>query len=227
MSETGQNPYEGGDPQAELERRIDLLERENARLRRRMEGVLGPDNPCFDSVAFMKALRRYLFSIMLPMELMVPLLILVSVRPGILPTNVMLGPIPLFDPAGFGTSHPGIGMGIIAFGGLAVGVVAMGGGAIGVLAIGGGAVGVLALGGGSFGFIALGGGAVGYIAIGGGAVGRYALGGSGAGKAVFSLRRQDPEAVEFFVRWLPRLRAAVTTPLPVVPLEEGEGKHAS
>jgi hypothetical protein len=205
---------------------MDLLERENRRLRRQVEDLVGPDNPCFDRTAFQRALRFYTFVFMLPVQLLlVPLLILVCV-PGLLPPLPMIGSVPLFDTAGIGTRHPGMGLGIVAVGGLSIGVVALGGFAVGLVALGGGAIGVIAVGGGSFGLIALGGGAVGYIAIGGGAIGRYALGQSAYGKAVFSMRRQDPEAVKFFVRWLPRLKAAVTTPLPVVPLDQTEGAHA-
>jgi hypothetical protein len=87
-------------------------------------------------------------------------------------------------------------------------------------------VGLIALGGGSLGVIAIGGGAAGYVAIGGGAAGRYALGQNAYGKAVFCMRRQDPEAVALFLRWLPRFKAAVTAPLPVVPVSEDEAPHA-
>ncbi|HOB73386.1 MAG TPA: hypothetical protein PKG54_02570 [Phycisphaerae bacterium] len=213
--------------QDDLARRMDLLERENERLRRQIEGVVGPDNPCFSQAAFQKALRFYLFVFMLPLQLLFVLFVLLPLLPSLLPNLPMIGPIPLFDSAGTGTNHPGIGLGIIAFGGLAVGVIAIGGGAVGLVAIGGGAIGLVALGGGAVGVFAFGGGAAGYIAIGGGAFGRYALGPNAYGKAVFSMRRQDPEAVQFFVRWLPRLRAAITTPLPVVPFPENERPHES
>jgi hypothetical protein len=33
------------------------------------------------------------------------------------------------------------------------------------------------------------------------------------------LNRQDPEAIEFFLRWFPGLRPAVTTAMPVIPVE--------
>jgi hypothetical protein len=32
------------------------------------------------------------------------------------------------------------------------------------------------------------------------------------------LNRQDPEAIEFFVPFVPSLRAAVTTAMPVIPI---------
>lgn len=226
MPDPSLEPSEPGAGHNDLTRRMDLLERENLRLRRQIEDLVGPENPCFDPTAFRRALGFYMLVLMLPMELlMVPLIILLSI-PGLLPPLPAIGSIRLFDRAGIGTSHPGIGLGIVAFGGLSVGVVAFGGFAVGLVALGGGAIGVLAIGGGSFGLIAFGGGAVGYIAIGGGAVGRYALGQNAYGKAVFCMKRQDPDAVEFFVRWLPRLKAAVTTPLPVVPVDQSEGEHA-
>ena len=101
-----------------------------------------------------------------------------------------------------------IGLGIISIGGLAVGFLALGGGACVVIAVGGGAIGLVAIGGGAIGVIAMGGGAAGLIAVGGGAAGYYVLAGSGRGKHVLSYTRQDPQAVQFFCKYLPRLREA-------------------
>jgi hypothetical protein len=99
------------------------------------------------------------------------------------------------------------GFGIISIGGLAAGLIAFGGSAVGLIAVGGGAVGLIALGGGAIGIIAIGGGAAGIIAIGGGASGYYVLAGSGFGKYVLSYKRQDPQAVRYFCKYLPTLRA--------------------
>lgn len=89
--------------------------------------------------------------------------------------------------------------GVFAFGGLARGVFAFGGLAVGLVSVGGLALGLLlALGGGAVGGVALGGGAVGGVAIGGGAAGRYACGGGAFGPAVVSPARTDPEARAFF-----------------------------
>ena len=111
--------------------------------------------------------------------------------------------------AGIGViSIGGLAVGLVAFGGLAVGLVAFGGGAIGLIAIGGGAVGLIAIGGGALGLIALGGGSAGIVAFGGGAGGYYVLAGGGWGKHVLSAQRQDPQAVRFFCKYLPALRAA-------------------
>jgi hypothetical protein len=101
------------------------------------------------------------------------------------------------------------GVGLLSIGGLAVGGIALGGGAIGLIACGGGAVGLIACGGGAMGVIAVGGGALGYIAIGGGACGVYVLAGEGKGRYVLSRTSQDKEAVDFFCRYLPRLREAI------------------
>lgn len=211
-----------------LARRLDLLERENDRLRRQIEDIVGPDNPCFDRGAFQRAMRFYMLALTVPLQfLIVPVMLLVPFLAGSLPRLPMIGPVPLLDWGGIGTSHPGLGFGIVALGGLSVGVVAVGGGAVGVVALGGGAIGLVAFGGGAVGLLALGGGSAGYIAIGGVALGRYALGQSAYGKAVFSARRQDPEAVRLFSRWLPRLKQAVTTPLPVIPLNRDENANAS
>lgn len=197
---------------------MELLERENQRLRRELEELVGPDNPCFNRAAFQSAMRFYMMWIMAPLELLFVPVMIFALVPGWAPDLPAFGPVRLVDLAGVGiVAAGGLGVGVVALGGLAIGLVAVGGGALGVLAIGGGAVGVLAFGG----------GAIGYIAVGGGAIGRYALGGSVWGKAGFSLKRQDPEAVQFFVRWLPRFKAAVSTPLPVIPLNPEENPHAS
>jgi hypothetical protein len=96
--------------------------------------------------------------------------------------------------------------GVISFGGL--GVLSFGG--IGLVSFGGAALGVVALGGAACGLIAVGGAACGYVAVGGGAVGVYVLAGGGKGRHVFDRRRQDPEAIEFFCKYVPRLRTAFT-----------------
>ena len=94
--------------------------------------------------------------------------------------------------------------GWFAMGGLARGFVAFGGLAVGLFAFGGLAIGLLvAIGGGALGGIAFGGAAIGAVAVGGGAVGYYALGGGAAGVHTISALHQDPEAVEFFHRFLP------------------------
>jgi hypothetical protein len=207
------------DPKVEeLLRRVDLLERDNQRLREKMEPVLGPDNPNFDPRKFMKALQRVILITTLPIYL-VPLLVIPATMMKISPPALpRIGPLPLVDFAGIGTRHPGLGFGILAFGGAAFGLVAVGGFGVGVIALGGGAIGVVAIGGGSVGLIAIGGGAVGYVAVGGGACGVYAIGQKAYGKHVLAMNRQDPEAIEFFKRWIPGLRDAVTSPMPVIPV---------
>ena len=118
------------EPQEDLSRRLDLLERENDRLRRQIEDIVGPDNPCFNRLAFQKALRFYMIILMLPLQCMFIPLVLIGLARGLLPSLPMIGPVPLVDFAGLGTSHPGMGLGIVAFGGLALGAVACGGGAV-------------------------------------------------------------------------------------------------
>jgi len=207
-------------PHDDLLKRIELLERENARLRRRADALLGPDKPDFDMLEFGRAMRFYSLAYLLPVILIVQALVPLALAfPQYVPRYEMLPGLPFFDAGGAGGSHPGMGLGVIAFGGLAIGVVAIGGGAIGVVAIGGAAVGLIAIGGGAFGVIAVGGGAIGYIAIGGGGLGRFVLAGDGRGKAVLSRRRQDAEAVEFFTRYFPRFKRAFTAPMPVIPVD--------
>jgi hypothetical protein len=204
----------------DLQRRIEQLEEENQRLREKLEPLLGgPENPCFDPTKFQRAYQRMMLTVMLPLYVCAMLAVPLSLSARKFLPRMYVAGVPLADFAGIGTRHPGIGFGIMAFGGLAVGVVAFGGGAVGVLAVGGGAVGILAIGGGSFGVIALGGGAVGIVAVGGGALGYYALGQRGYGKYVLGLNRQDEQAIELFCRYFPRLRDAVTQPMPVIPVK--------
>ena len=152
----GENPDNlgtGPNGENDVHRRLDLLERENTRLKKRLAGLGAiEDNPNFDIHAFQKAMAWYSMLMLIPLVLLVP--ILVTAARGWLPsTNMMVGPLPLIDP---GTR--GLGLGIIAMGGLACGGIAIGGGAIGIVAIGGGAIGVVALGGGAIGIFSVGGG---------------------------------------------------------------------
>jgi len=86
-----------------------------------------------------------------------------------------------------------IALGGLAFGGLSCGLVSFGGLAVGLIALGGGAVGIL---------LALGGLAIGTVAIGGLAIGYYALGGGALGVHAFGGNAKDPNALEFFRKWL-------------------------
>ena len=95
-----------------------------------------------------------------------------------------------------------IATGVIALGGVARGLIALGGLAIGGIALGGAGIGLLALGGLAIGYFAFGGGAIGYAAVGGLAVGYYAAGGAAIGKYVFGPLHRDPEAIDFFRRFL-------------------------
>jgi len=104
------------------------------------------------------------------------------------------------DPA---TRRPRIAKGIIAIGNIAVGGLAIGGLSFGVVSFGGLALGLIALGGAAIGLLlALGGMAIGMVAIGGGAIGYYALGGGAFGVHALGGNAQDPQAVEFFKRFL-------------------------
>jgi hypothetical protein len=218
MGEESNNPRDV----ESLARRIDQLERENERLKKKVEPMFGPDNPWFDPHAFLRAVRRAVIVCTSPMYL--AFLALGIAAPFLKSVQgYHIAGLPLVDFAGIMTRHPGFGLGIFAFGGAALGVVAMGGLGIGIIAVGGGSIGILAVGGGSFGLIAVGGGALGYIAVGGGAVGYYALGQNARGKYALGLNRQDLEAIAFFVPWVPGLRAAVTMPMPVIPLKQPDG----
>ena len=101
------------------------------------------------------------------------------------------------------TSRPRVAKGIIAIGNIAVGGLAVGGLSFGAISIGGVSVGLTAIGGLAIGLLlALGGMAIGLVAIGGGAIGYYALGGGAWGVHPLGGNIQDPQAVEFFKRYL-------------------------
>ncbi|MHC4488397.1 MAG: hypothetical protein ACYS9C_04820 [Planctomycetota bacterium] len=110
-----------------------------------------------------------------------------------------------------------IAKGIIAVGRLACGIVAIGHASLGLLAIGQLAIGIVfGLGQLSTGLTAVGQAAIslyfglgqfatGYIAIGQFAIGKYVLAQVGIGEFVLSMKRADPEAIEFF-KALPVIR---------------------
>ncbi|GJQ27030.1 MAG: hypothetical protein HBSAPP02_20620 [Phycisphaerae bacterium] len=207
----------------QIKQELAMLERENARLRARLRNTpfaSESTNPTFNALEFRKALYYYVRISLLglvPVQLAAVLLWLRGGVPKGLPS---LGPIPFFDFAGLQSGiMPGIGIGLVAIGGLAVGLIAFGGMAVGVFAFGGGSLGVFAFGGGAIGVIAVGGGAVGLVSLGGGGAGIYVCAERGAGRYVFSVQRQDDRAVEFFTRWLPRLKKALVQPLPVVRID--------
>lgn len=105
-----------------------------------------------------------------------------------------------FDPV---TRRPRIAKGIIAIGNIAVGGLAIGGLSVGVVSFGGLALGLIALGGAAVGLLlALGGLAIGLVAVGGCAIGYYALGGGAFGVHPLGGNAQDPQAIEFFKRYL-------------------------
>ena len=105
-----------------------------------------------------------------------------------------------YDPA---TGRPRIAKGIIAVGNIAVGGLAVGGISFGAVSLGGLSLGLMAVGGLAVGaLLAFGGMAVGLIAVGGGAFGYYALGGGAWGVHPLGGNVQDPQAVEFFKRFL-------------------------
>lgn len=202
----------------ELRRQVENLSRQNQLLRSQLAPYCQSVSPTFNPLEFQREFQYY----MRWMGLIMPFFFLIAFTPLIMRSTgwrpEKLGPLVLFDFAGMYGGMAGVGLGWLAFGGLSFGLIAVGGMACGGIAIGGGALGIVAIGGSAVGIFAWGGGAVGVIAVGGGACGYYALAGKGAGKYVFSLRRQDEPAVEFFTRYLPRLRKAITQPLPVVPI---------
>ena len=115
------------------------------------------------------------------------------------------------------TGRRRIAKGIIAVGRLACGVVAIGHASLGLLVIGQLAIGIVfGLGQLSTGLTAVGQAAIslycgvgqfasGYIAIGQFAVGKYVLAQGGIGEFVLSMKRADPQAIEFF-KSLPVIR---------------------
>ncbi len=96
-----------------------------------------------------------------------------------------------------------VAKGIVAIGDIAMGALAVGGVALGGLTIGGASVGLVSLGGAAVGILlGAGGFAVGYVALGGLAIGYYALGGLAIGAHALGGNVQDPQAIEFFQRYL-------------------------
>ena len=100
-----------------------------------------------------------------------------------------------------------IAKGIFAVGRIAYGVVAIGQASFGLVAIGQLAIGIIiGLGQLSTGLMAIGQAAIAiYIGIGQVAVGKYVLAQIGFGKFVYSMKRADPQAAEFF-KSLPIIR---------------------
>ena len=206
------------DPDALL-RRLEHLEWENARLREKLEPLIGADNPNFKPDEFMKVLRRTLLIAMIPVWLGVlsmPAIDYLAPKWKV----ARIGGIPVFSMAGKGGKVSGVGAGIVSFGGVSVGAVAVGGVGIGLIAVGGCAVGVVAIGGASVGVIAVGGGSFGFIAVGGGATGYFAMGQKARGKYVLAFNRQDEQAIAFFRRYVPGLSRALTNPMPVILLDK-------
>ena len=153
-----------------------------------------------------------------------------SELPSFLRSIVNFGSYPGMGESTFGFITIGIiSVGAVAFGVVTIGVCsagvfALGVGSIGIFAFGAFSVGVFAFGGNAIGLIALGAGsrygaidkwsaprgrfnigrAVGMVAMGVTASGRYTLSYAGKGRYMFSLERQDAEAVALFTRWLPK-----------------------
>jgi len=101
------------------------------------------------------------------------------------------------------TGRPRVAKGIIAIGNISLGVVAFGGVAFGGITLGGLAIGAVSVGGAAIGvLLALGGLAIGLVAVGGCAIGYYALGGAAFGAHCLGDNVQDPQAVDFFRRFL-------------------------
>jgi hypothetical protein len=201
-----------------LLRRLEQLERDNARLREKLEPLVGPDNPNFKPQEFLKVLQRTIIVALIPVWVSVMTLpALHYLAPGW--KNARVGGVPIFSMGGNGGKVRGVGMGVVSFGGVSVGAVAVGGMSIGLLAVGGCSAGVVAFGGASIGVIAVGGGACGVVAVGGGACGYFAIGQKARGKYVLAFNRQDEQAVAFFRRFIPGLSRALTNPIPVILLE--------
>src|SRR5262245_13346209 len=110
---------------ADLQQRLELLERENARLRNRLGDVFGFDRPDFDVLQFQRTLQSYLLKIQMPVLLFSMLALATSFLLR-LPRIMVLDGFPLFDIGGMYSGHPGIGVGVVAAGGLAIGVLAIG-----------------------------------------------------------------------------------------------------
>src|SRR5688500_2019167 len=102
-----------------LAQRLDLLERENQRLRAKLEPLIGPENPCFDPQIFQRVLSRNIMLLMIPVYALGLLFLIPKIAPSLGAWRI--GPVQVFDLAGMYTGkHPGLGLGIVAVGGGAV-----------------------------------------------------------------------------------------------------------
>lgn len=97
-----------------------------------------------------------------------------------------------------------IATGVFALGGIARGGICIGGLTFGFVSLGGLASSlVFAMGGVAIAPLAFGGAALGGIAVGGAAIGYFAKGGAAIGAHAITAFGQDPQAVQFFAKWLP------------------------
>ena len=144
-----------------------------------------------------------------------PYLVKWSIAYGILMSFVTV--LPFFrdymNELAYGTLTFGLNfVGLIAIGINVAGLIAVGYNAAGVIAIGYNAVGIIAIGCNAAGIISIAASAWGVTTIGWHTFGILALGYNekSKGKYLFAPHRQDPEAVSFFTRWLPKLRAVTS-----------------
>ncbi|MCW5935260.1 MAG: hypothetical protein KIT45_13345 [Fimbriimonadia bacterium] len=109
-----------------------------------------------------------------------------------------------------------VSLGLVSLGNVSCGLLlAVGNAALGTIAVGNAATGILAIGNQARGLIAIGQNAKGVIAIGQNAKGALVLARKGEGEHVLDMERQDPKAVQFFLRFFPRLRPAFGMPEPL------------
>ncbi len=176
-----------------------------------------------NAISFMKTFRPYMLVGIIIYTFLISIVTFISICVSMPDWQISKRIISLFMDAGaisdgnmvrFGMFVIGLNhASIIAAGVNVAGVIASGTNAGGVVAIGINAVGPIAIGVNAFGIIAIGCSAFGVVAIGKYAFGIYSLSYSpkGRGKHLLAPHRQDPEAIDFFRRWLPKLSSSLST----------------
>lgn len=165
-----------------------------------MQTTFTPEN-------FRKAFKPYLVRWGVVYTILISLVIIITVCIIIPNWGFSQWLVSLFMDAGAMFDGRTISYGIFAIGVNLANIIGVGMNVAGVFVIGINVCGIVAIGGNAVGIIAIGGNAFGVVAVGYNAFGIYVLSYSqrSRGKYLFAPHRQDPKAVAFFTRWLPRL----------------------
>lgn len=160
------------------------------------------------SESFKKVFKPYLVKWSIAYTILICLVTVISVFLMIPNLEFSQWLVSLFMDIGTVFINRGTSYGAFAISMNALGIIVTGINVAGVFAVGINTCGIVAVGMNTVGFVAIGANPVGVVAVGYNACGIYTLTYSEqwtGGKYVFAPHRQDPKAVAFFTRWLPRL----------------------